>query len=118
MNYFDDMVKCLDTEEDKYMWNRTYDNIFDDLKDKDSGKLYFHIPYRNPNDTGRNSPDSYIHIDGTGYGVDDGTDYYVHDGFVGLIRKYIFGMDETNNKKFFRTFNYVPPVIPDSEMTD
>ena len=116
VNYFNDMVKCLDTEEDKYMWNRTHDDILDDLKDKDSGKLYFHIPYRNPNDTGRNSPDSYIHIDGTGYGVDDGTDYYVHDGFVGLIRKYIFGMDETNKKKFFRT--YVPPVIPDSEMTD
>ena len=116
MYYYDDMVKCLDTEEDKYMWNRTYDEILDDLKDY--GKLYFHIPYREPGDPGRDSPDSSIHIDGTGYGVDDGTDYYVHDGFIGLMRKYILGMDKANNKKFFRTFNYVPPVIPDSEMTD
>lgn len=89
----------------------TYADILADLKD--CGKFYFHIPYREPFDSGRNSPDSNIHIDGT---EGDENEYYVHDGFVGLIRKYILGMDKTNKKKFFRT--YVPPVSPISEMTD
>lgn len=96
MNYHEDMVKCLKLKDDEAVWERTYDTILDDLKN--CGRKYFSIPYREPNDTRRNSPDAWIQLHGDWNGEYEELNQYVHDGFVGLIRRNVFGVDGPNQE--------------------